>query len=158
MKKARGMAIKLMSPISDSGGNGMAEVSTERKPSLSTKKGSTRGRNPRPVEYQAFDLEKPNTLPVTQAEFMEVTGVKEQSEIVALLIDGFNSAAYSLASDEIGEFINDAWDKETQTQFRAAVRNYSKLVGSSVEDAVLLIKPGVEKAFNTRKLAANVAA
>jgi len=117
---------------------------------LSTKTGKTRGKNPREIEYQAFDLEKPDTLPKSIKEFMEATGVSKEENLVEYLVDGFNMAQYSAASDEIGEFINDAWDKETQAQFRLAVRNYSKLTGLSIEDAVNLIKPGVEKAYQAK--------
>jgi len=120
---------------------------------LSTKTGKTRGKNPREIEYQAFDLEKPDTLPKSIKEFMEATGVSKEENLVEYLVDGFNMAQYSAASDEIGEFINDAWDKETQAQFRLAVRNYSKLIGASIEDAVALIKPGVDKAWEAKKAA-----
>lgn len=125
--------------------------------SLSTRKGKTRGKNPREIEYQAFDLEKPDTLPTKIAEFMEATGVKAEPELVDYLINGFNDAQYSAASDEIGEFINDAWDKETQGQFRLAVRNYSKLTGMNIEDSVNLIKPGVDKNFVAKQEAAKAA-
>lgn len=122
----------------------------DRMASLIVKKGKTRGKNPRDIEYMAFDLEKPDSLPKSLNEFMEATGVKEQADIVSYLVDGFNSAQYSAASDEIGEFINDAWDKDTQAQFRLAVRNYSKLLGSDIETAVNLIKPGVDKAWEAK--------
>ena len=124
---------------------------------LSTKKGKTRGRNPREIEYQAFDLEKPDTLPKSIQEFMDVTKVIEQAEVVALLVNGYNDSVYSAASDEIGEFINDAWDKDTQAQFRLAVRNYSKMTETSIEDSVNLIKPGVDKGW-AAKMAAKASA
>lgn len=147
--RARGMTPKL-SPKEDTMANEVVEVKTERKASLSTKQGSTRGKNPRKIEYLAFDLEKPDTLPLSVTEFMEVTGVKEQPEIVALLVDGFNASQYSAASDEIGEYINDAWDKDTQAQFRLAVRNMMKLTGFEVEQVVNMLKPAIEKAFVER--------
>ena len=112
---------------------------------LTTAKGKTRGKNPREIEFEKFDREQPETLPRTIEEFMAVTNVKEEPALVDLLIEGFNDASYSAASDEIGEFINDAWDKDTQGQFRLAVRNYSKLSGDTIEEAVSLIKPGVDK-------------
>lgn len=114
---------------------------------LSTKKGKTRGKNPREIEYQAFDLEKPESLPKDLKEFVAVTGVNDEKELVNLLINGFNDSQYSAASDEIGEFINDAWDKDTQTQFRLAVRNTSKIAGLSIEDTVNMLKPAVEKGW-----------
>lgn len=125
--------------------------------SLSMKKGKTRGKNPREIEYEAFDLEKPESLPKTIQEFVTVTKVNDENELVALLINGFNDSQYSAASDEIGEFINDAWDKETQAQFRLAVRNTSKISGMSIEDVVTMLKPAVEKGW-AAKVAAKAAA
>ena len=115
---------------------------------LTTAKGKTRGKNPRDIEYLQFNRETPEDLPKTLAEFMEVTGVKEEPAILNLLVEGFNESQYSAASDEIGEYINDAWDDKTQAQFRLAVRNYSKISGDSIEDSVALIKPGVDKKWN----------
>jgi hypothetical protein len=142
-----------LSGVITEGKNTMADETktVERKVTLVTKKGKTRGKNPRDIEYQAFDLEQPNTLPTTQAEFMEATGLNKQEDIVSLLVDGFNLQAYSAASDEIGEYINDEWDKETQNQFRLAVRNMSKLTNQSIEDTVTMLKPGVEKGFAEKK-------
>lgn len=118
------------------------------------KVGQTRGKNPSVITWEAFDLEKPDSLPTDIKEFMEVTKINDQKEILGYIIDGFNGSAYSQASDEIGEYINDSWDKETQSQFRLAVRNYSKLAGVGIEDAVNLIKPGLEKAFQAKLEAA----
>jgi len=120
---------------------------------LSKKQGKTRGKNPREIEYDAFDLEVPENLPKTQAEFMEVTGVKGEVEIVSLLIDGFNASQYSAASDEIGEFIKDEWNKEYQTQFRATIRNYSKMTGQSIEDTVKLLMPAIDAGWVAKKAA-----
>lgn len=125
---------------------------------LSKKSGKTRGKNPRDIEYDAFDVTKPETLPKSLKEFMESTGTKSEVEVLEYCIDGFNQSQYAAASDEIGEFINDAWDKDTQAQFRLAVRNYSKLTASSIDDAVALIKPGVEKAWAVKVTAAMEAA
>lgn len=123
---------------------------------LTTAKGKTRGKNPREIEYERFDREKNDNLPKTIKEFMEATGVKDEPALVDYLIDGFNDAQYSAASDEIGEFINDAWDKETQGQFRLAVRNFSKLSGKSIEDTVTMLKPAIEAGWLAKqeKLAA----
>lgn len=121
---------------------------------LTTAKGKTRGKNPRDIEYKKFDLEQPETLPKTLAEFMEVTGVKAQDEILSYVIDGFNAAQYSAASDEIGEFIPDHWDKETSNQFRLAVRNTSKLANLDIETVVKMLMPAVEKGLAEKKAAA----
>jgi hypothetical protein len=124
---------------------------------LSTKQGKTRGKNPRSIEYEAFDLEQPDTLPKTIKEFMEVTKVEKEPELVELLVNGFNDAQYSAASDEIGEFINDAWDKEYQSQFRLTVRNFSKISGKSIEEVVTMLKPAIDAGW-TAKVAAKEAA
>jgi hypothetical protein len=152
----RRVAARAMTPKPSTNGDTMADetVKIERRPALSTKQGSTRGKNPRKIEYQAFDLEKPETLPQTITEFMDVSGVKDQNEIVALLVDGFNASQYSAASDEIGEFLNDAWDKDTQGQFRLAVRNMMKLTGFEVEQVVNMLKPAIDKAWVERVNAA----
>lgn len=142
----------------DNGENTMAdEQKSEVKVGTVEKSGKTRGKNPRDITYQAFDTSVPESLPKSLKEFMEVTQTKTEAEMLEYVIDGYNAAQYAAASDEIGEFINDAWDKETQNQFRLAVRNYSKLTGLSIEDAVNLIKPGVEKAFQAKKVAASQA-
>jgi hypothetical protein len=142
-----------LSGVITEGKNTMADETktVERKVTLVTKKGKTRGKNPRDIEYQAFDLEQPETLPRTYKEFVEVTGLKEEADIVSVLIDGFNQQAYSAASDEIGEFVNDAWDKEFTNQFRLVIRNHSKMTGMGVEETVNLLKPGIEKAWEAKK-------
>lgn len=119
---------------------------------LRVRVGQTRGKNPSVINWEAFDESKVDTLPKTLKDFVTVTSAKED-EVVDYLIAGYNASAYAQASDEIGEFINDAWDKETQGQFRLAVRNYAKISGSTIEDAVNLIKPGVEKAFAAKAVA-----
>jgi hypothetical protein len=126
-------------------------VNTESKVRLVEKSGKTRGKNPRDITYQAFDTSVAGSLPKTVKEFSAVTGTKTEPELVEYLIDGFNAAQYAAASDEIGEFIDDAWDKETQNQFRLAVRNYSKLTNTDIEAAVNLIKPGVSAAWTKKQ-------
>jgi hypothetical protein len=105
--------------------------------------GMTRGRNPQEIQYEAFDDSKPDTLPTTLSEFMEVAKVQDEKVIVSYLIDGFNSAAYTAASDPVAEFVDASWSDEVQKQFRLVVRNYSNATGVSIEDAVALIKPGI---------------
>lgn len=122
--------------------------------SLTKKNGKTRGKNPREITYEAFDLEKPETLPKTLKEFMETTKTTEESAMVGYVVDGFNLAQYSAASDEIGEFINDYWDDDTQGQFRLIVRNYAKAANKSIEEAANLMKPAIEAGFQARKTAA----
>lgn len=126
------------------------ETKTEApKVELIDKQGKTRGKNPRDITFKIL-----SAIPTSIKNFMEVTGTKTEPEVCEYLYEGFNLLQYSAASDEIGEFINDAWDKDTQAQFRLAVRNYSKLTAMSIEDTVNLIKPGVDKAFTARLEAA----
>lgn len=110
--------------------------------------GQTRGKNPVVIEWEAFDESKPDTLPTSIKQFMEVTGVDKEPELVAYLIGGFNDAAYTAASDPLAEFVDLSWPPEAQTQFRLVTRNYSRGAGVSLEDAVALIKPGFEKQFS----------
>ncbi len=107
--------------------------------------GMTRGRNPQKIQYEAFDDSLPDTLPKTLSEFMEVSKVSDEPTIVSFLLDGFNSAAYTAASDPVAEFVEATWPEDVQKQFRIVVRNYSNATGVSIEDAVALIKPGIVK-------------
>lgn len=112
---------------------------------LIEKKGATRGRNPREITYKIL-----NRVPKSLNEFANVAGASSEGELCEYLFDGYNASQYSAASDEIGEFINDSWDKDTQTQFRATVRNYAKMLDSTVEDVVGPIKEAVEKAWQKK--------
>lgn len=105
--------------------------------------GMTRGRNPQEIQYEAFDDSLPETLPSSLSEFMDLTKVKDEKLIVSYVIDGFNSAAYTQASDPVAEFVDASWSEDVQKQFRLVVRNYSNATGVSIEDAVALIKPGI---------------
>lgn len=105
--------------------------------------GMTRGRNPQMIQYEGFDESQPDTLPKSLSEFMEVSKVNDEPTIVGYLIDGFNSANYSAASDPVAEYVDLSWPEDVQKQFRLVVRNYSNATGVSIEDAVALIKPGI---------------
>lgn len=109
--------------------------------------GQTRGKNPIVIDWEAFDESKPETLPTSIQQFMEVTGVKDEPTLVSYLVGGLNDANYTAASDPLAEYVNYAWPAEAQTQFRLVVRNYAKGANVSFEDAVSLIKPGFEKQF-----------
>jgi hypothetical protein len=111
------------------------------------KVGSTRGKNPQPISFENFDEEQPDTLPKTLSEFMEITKVSDENVIVSYLVDGFNAQMYTAASDPIAEFVNPAWDEDTRKGFRIVVRNYAQNAKVSIEDAVALIKPGIEAAM-----------
>jgi hypothetical protein len=108
--------------------------------------GYTRGRSTTRIQYEAFDETMPDTLPLTVAEFVELTKTPDEKTLVSYLIDGYNSAQYTAASDPIADFVNPVWDDAVKTQFRTVVRNYANATGVSIEDAVNLIKPGIEAA------------
>lgn len=113
--------------------------------------GMTRGRNPLQIQYDGFDESQPATLPESLSEFMDLSAVKDEKVIVGYLIDGFNSAAYSAASDPVSEFVDASWPDDVQKQFRLVVRNYAGATGVSIEDAVALIKPGIVASLAAKK-------
>jgi hypothetical protein len=121
--------------------------------------GQTRGKSPSVITWEAFDLEKPETLPADFPEFADLSGLSAMAETerdkthLSYCIDGYNDAQYSQASDEIGEYVEDYWDKDTQGQFRVVIRNYAKVTGMSIEDAVVNLKPSIDAAFKARKAA-----
>jgi len=106
--------------------------------------GYTRGKSTQRIQYEAFDESQPETLPTSLQEFMALTKTEDEKTLVSYLVDGYNSAMYTAASDPIAEFVNYAWPDEVQKQFRLVVRNYANATGASIEDAVNLIKPGIE--------------
>lgn len=110
--------------------------------------GMTRGRNPQVISFEEFDDALPATLPTTLSEFMEVAKIQDEALIVSYLIDGYNAAQYTEASDPLAEFVEASWSAEVQKQFRLVVRNYSNATGVSLEDAVALIKPGIVASQN----------
>ena len=108
--------------------------------------GQTRGKNPMVITWEAFDESKPETLPKSVQEFVNITK-SEEKDLVAYLIAGLNDSNYTAASDPLAEYVNLTWPADAQTQFRLVVRNYSRGANVSLEDAVALIKPGFEKQF-----------
>ena len=110
--------------------------------------GQTRGKNPMVISWEEFDDSKPETLPTSIQQFMEVTNVKDEPTMVSFLIRGYNDSNYTAASDPLREFVDLTWPPEAQTQFRLVVRNYSRGASVSLEDAVQLIKPGFVKQFS----------
>lgn len=113
--------------------------------------GMTRGKGSLAIKWEAFDESKPKTLPADIKEFMALTGIQDQAKLLEFLIVGYNDSTYTAASDPIAEFVNPSWDDDTKAQFRLVVRNYSKATGSSIEDTVSLMKPGIEKAFAAKQ-------
>jgi len=125
------------------------DATNEKRSGVGTrlKIGKTRGKSSMIVTWEAFDDAKPETLPTSIQQFMDITGVKDEPSLVSNLIGGFNDASYTAASDPLAEYVEATWPPESQTQFRLVVRNYSRGAMVSLEDAVALIKPGFEKQF-----------
>ncbi len=112
-----------------------------------SKVGRTRGKGSMVITWDAFDDSKPETLPATIEEFMNITGKKDEPSLVSFLISGYNDEAYTAASDPLAEYVEATWPPEAQAQFRLVVRNYARGVQVSLDDAVALIKPGFSKQF-----------
>lgn len=109
--------------------------------------GMTRGKGTQVIKWEAFDREKPDTLPQNIAEFIQLAGIKDpDKEILDYALDGFNASQYREASDPIAEFVEPSWDKEKVMRFRLVVRNYAAGTGQSLDEAVALIKPQFVKA------------
>lgn len=110
--------------------------------------GMTRGKNPQEIQYEGFDEAKPETLPANVQEFMETTAVSgDDPRLLDFLIRGFNDWSYEQASDPIAEHVEASWPEDIQKNFRMVVRNYVSATKCSIEDAVALIKPGINKAL-----------
>ena len=126
-----------------------AEATNKTRNGVGTriKVGKTRGKASIVVSWESFDDAKPETLPTSIQQFMDITSVKDEPSLVSYLIGGFNDASYTAASDPLAEYVEATWPPESQTQFRLVVRNYSRGAMVSLEDAVALIKPGFEKQF-----------
>ena len=109
--------------------------------------GLTRGKSSQVISWEEFDDSQPDTMPKSVKEFMDVTGAKSNDALLQYLIPGYNVLQYTAASDPIAEHVNSAWPEELQLTFRTAVRNYSRGVEGTIEEAVELIKPGFEKKY-----------
>ena len=115
------------------------------------KVGSTRGKNPQAITFESFDLSLPETLPADSEEFLALTGTKDAKVLLSYLLDGYNDAMYTAASDPIAEYVEQSWSEDVQKAFRMAVRNFASGASVSIEDAVALIKPGIVAAEAKRK-------
>lgn len=113
--------------------------------------GKTRGKGSVVIKWERFDDTKPETLPTSIQQFMDITGKKDEPSLVGYLIAGFNEENYTAASDPLAEFVDYSWPPEAQTQFRTVVRNYARGANVALEDAVSLIKPGFDKQFSAKK-------
>lgn len=119
--------------------------------------GLTRGKNPREIQYEAFDTEQKETLPVNLQQFADVMKCSE-AELVRYAIEGVNEVNYTAASDPIAEHVDSSWDDDTVTRFRNVVRNYAAGAEVSIDEAVALMKPGFVKAYEKAQAAKNAVA
>ena len=117
--------------------------------------GQTRGKNPKVISWEAFDTDKPETLPTTADEFMTLTGTADEKVFVGYLVDGYNASQYAAASDVLSEYVEANWPDSLAKQFKLAVNNYVNAAGVSVDDAVKLLKPAIQKSFEAKLAAAS---
>lgn len=114
------------------------------------KVGSTRGKATQNIKYEYFDESQPDTLPKSLKEFCNTVGLKLDSDgtqLVPLLITGYNDQQYTEASDPIAEYLNPAWGDDVKTQFRIAVRSIFKMQDLTLAEVVAMVKPGTERKF-----------
>jgi hypothetical protein len=125
--------------------------SAKPKPELTLvpTKGKTKGKGSKEITYNQL-----SRVPDSIDEFNKVTGTASMPELCEYLFVGYNEKSYSEAADEIGEFVDDSWHKDVQTQFRAAVRGMAKLFGGTkpIEEIAAMMTPGAVQA-NINKLA-----
>jgi hypothetical protein len=108
--------------------------------------GATRGKNPQIITYEQWDDSQPDTMPKSYEQFVEIVK-PTAAQFIDFLIRGQNAALYEAASDPLAEFVVASWPAEVQSTFRQAVRNYSRGLGITLEDAVSTIRPGFVKKF-----------
>lgn len=117
--------------------------------------GLTRGKNPKVISWEAFDTDKPETLPETIVDFHKTIGADTtETQMVRYLADGYNDAQYRAASDVLAEYVEPNWPDDVAKQFKTVISNYVAGTGVSIDDAVELLKPGFAKAFEARMAAA----
>ena len=121
---------------------------------LRLKVGATRGKGSQVIDYEIFDESKPDTMPGSVEEFLNILAKAQdgkavsETEMLSYLVDGFNAQSYTNASDPIAEHIDASWPEGIQKAFRANIRSYMQMVpGLSVEDVVALVKPAIQKSL-----------
>jgi|SRR5688572_28264592 len=134
----------------------LAEVENAKRTGKGTRirVGQTRGKNPKVISWESFDTDKPETLPETPQEFAELTKTTDEKVFVSYLVDGYNAAMYAAASDVLSEYVEANWPDLLVKQFKASVNNYANAASVSVEEAVALMKPAIQKAFEAKLAAA----
>jgi hypothetical protein len=117
--------------------------------------GTTRGRSTVPFTYEAFDKSIPETMPKSVEEFMTLT-TTDDAPLLNYLIEGYNAVSEANASDPVNEFVDASWPEDVQKRFKIVIRNYSNDANVSIEDAVSLLKPGIQKGIDAMKAASAV--
>lgn len=145
-KEARAAALKVVQD--------KADITNKTRTGKGTRVlvGQTRGRSVVPFSYEAFDKSLADTLPVNTSEFMDLVKPSDE-QLTAYLIEGYNSFSLEKASDPVAEYVDLTWPEDIQTRFRLVVRNYANGANVSIEDAVSLIKPGIDAAAKASRLA-----
>ena len=120
--------------------------------------GSTRGRSTFSFTYEAFDESLPDTLPTTTAESMSLMDIGDdeagERKMVNLLIKGWNEISLTNASDPVSEYVDASWPDDFQKRFKIVIKNYAENSNVSIQDAVELLKPGMQKGYEAQKAAA----
>ena len=119
--------------------------------------GQTRGRSTQIITWEAFDKSFADSVPANTSEFMDSTNATDE-QLVAYLVEGYNALSYEKASDPVAEFVDLTWPEDIQARFRLVVRNYAAGANVTIEDAVSIIKPGIDNAAKAIKAATLVAA
>jgi hypothetical protein len=114
--------------------------------------GTTRGRSTVPFTYEAFDSSLPETMPKSVEDFMGLT-TTDDGPLLNYLVEGYNSLSEKNAADPVNEFVDASWPEDVQKRFKIVIRNYSNDANVSIEDAVSLLKPGIQKGIDAIRLA-----
>lgn len=110
--------------------------------------GATRGRSTQVIKYEAFDTSKPETLPTSVEEVCTVLNITSESELLPLLFEGANAAAYRAASDPLSDYINPVWSEEAKAKFKVTVRSYAAAMEISLDEAAEEIAAKLNKKFS----------
>ena len=120
--------------------------------------GSTRGRSTFSFTYEAFDESLPDTLPKTTAESMVLMDIDDsdagEAKMVNYLIKGFNLVNETAGADPVSEYVDLTWPEDFQKRFKLVIKNYAENGNVSIEDAVSLLKPGMQMGYEAQKAAA----
>ncbi len=113
--------------------------------------GMTRGKGSQVIQFEEFDTAQPDTLPASMKEFGELMAAVigkplTEADFVGYLIEGANAALYRDASDPIAEFVNPAWDKDTQAAFRMIVKNTVKVFPQPLDEVAKDVRAKLDKA------------